>query len=97
MFGAECGGGELALKNNFGIKRNALPENGFGLSIAPGKFALRLSIPPKNRPRSALLLKVTVAAVDGGPIVEIGNDQDIGLVITRSGFDPSFPLAHVIR
>jgi hypothetical protein len=40
--------------------------------------------------------KVTVAAVDGRPIVEIGNDQDLGLVIARTSFDPSLPLAHIV-
>src|SRR6516162_1170500 len=28
---------------------------------------------------------------------EIGNDHNLGLVIARAGFDPCFPLAHVIR
>src|SRR6266550_5078375 len=27
---------------------------------------------------------------------EIGNDHDIGLVIARAGFDPCFPLAHLV-
>jgi hypothetical protein len=37
-----------------------------------------------------------VTAVDGGAIVKIGNDQDIGLVISRAGFDPAFKLTCVI-
>src|SRR5437667_6850762 len=30
------------------------------------------------------------------PLPEIGNDHDIGLVIARAGFDPCFPLAHLV-
>jgi hypothetical protein len=40
--------------------------------------------------------KVTVPAVDGRPVVEIGNDQDLGLVISRAGLEPSLPLAHIV-
>src|SRR4026209_1295276 len=31
-----------------------------------------------------------------GALPEIGNDHDIGLVISRAGFNPCLPLAHVI-
>src|SRR5436190_2460826 len=40
---------------------------------------------------------VPVAAEDAaGPLPEIGNDYNIGLVITGAGFEPCFPLAHVV-
>src|SRR5205814_467754 len=32
-----------------------------------------------------------------GALPEIGNNNDIGLVIARAGFNPCFPLAHVVR
>src|SRR5438477_5418064 len=51
------------------------------------------SAPPK-------LVRVTgnvaVTTVDGGPIVGIGNDHDIGLVISRAGNHPRLELACVI-
>src|SRR5207244_2696642 len=40
--------------------------------------------------------KKTVAAEDGSPIVGIGNDHDIGLVIPRAGNHPRLHLARVI-
>src|SRR5437667_10016757 len=40
---------------------------------------------------------VAVATVDSGPIVGVGNDHDIGLVISRSGNHPRLELACVIR
>src|SRR5438552_132422 len=39
---------------------------------------------------------VAVATIDGGPIVGVGNDHDIGLVISRAGNHPCFRLACVI-
>src|SRR5205823_7277831 len=39
---------------------------------------------------------VAVPTVDGGPIVGIGNDHDIGLVISRPGNHPRLELASVI-
>src|SRR5205809_1839622 len=39
---------------------------------------------------------VAVAAVDGSPIVGIGNDHDIGFVISRAGNHPRLQLACVI-
>ena len=39
---------------------------------------------------------VAVTTVDGGPIVGIGNDHDIGLVISRPGNHPRLGLACVI-
>src|SRR5207237_2683721 len=52
----------------------------------------------KSAPR--ILVRVTgnvaVATVDGGPIIGIGNDHDIGLVISRSGNQPRLELACVI-
>src|SRR5882724_8509636 len=40
---------------------------------------------------------VAVATEDGSPIVGIGNDHDIGLVISRAGNHPRFNLARVVR
>src|SRR5438046_682049 len=40
---------------------------------------------------------VAVAIVDGGPIVGVGNDHDIGLVISRAGNHPRLELTCVIR
>src|SRR5438105_13630327 len=31
-----------------------------------------------------------------GTLEEIGNDNDIGLVISGAGFDPCLPLAHIV-
>src|SRR6266704_5544953 len=31
-----------------------------------------------------------------GALPEIGNDNDIGLIVSCAGFDPSFPLTHVV-
>ena len=45
--------------------------------------AARIESTPGNRPR--VTANVTVTAVNGSPIVKIGNDQDIGLVISRAG------------
>src|SRR5207248_9236224 len=39
---------------------------------------------------------VAVATIDSGPIVGIGNDHDIGLVISRPGNHPGVELSHVI-
>src|SRR5438552_11917148 len=39
---------------------------------------------------------VAVATVDSGPIVGVGNDHDIGLLISRSGNHPRLELACVI-
>src|SRR5436190_11412353 len=48
----------------------------------------------------SILVRVTgnvaITTVDGGPIVGIGNDHDIGLVISRPGNHPCFRLACVI-
>src|SRR6266480_1883248 len=38
----------------------------------------------------------TVARIDGGTIVEIGNDHDISLVISHAGFEPALQLARVV-
>src|SRR6266480_208114 len=48
----------------------------------------------------SILVRVTgnvaITTVDGGPIVGIGNDHDIGLVISRPGNHPRLELACVI-
>ena len=95
-FGAECGGGEFALKNNFGINRKPNGASGLlELADGAGKIPLRLSNPPQAS-RIRVTVNVAVATVDGSPIVEIGNDHDIGLVISRAGFHPRLQLARVV-
>ena len=32
-----------------------------------------------------------------GPLPEIGNDHNLGLIISRARFDPCLPLAHIVR
>src|SRR5437764_1914046 len=52
----------------------------------------------KSAPRKLVRVtgNVAVTTVDGGPIVGIGNDHDIGLVISRAGNHPRLELACVI-
>ena len=40
--------------------------------------------------------KETVAIVDGGTIVKIGNDHDIGLVVSHTGFEPTLPFTCIV-
>src|SRR4029077_17866846 len=41
--------------------------------------------------------KIAVSAEKAaGALPEIGNDDDISLVISGAGFDPCFPLAHIV-
>ena len=40
--------------------------------------------------------KETVVVVDGGTIVKIGNDHNIGLVISHAGFEPNLPLTRIV-
>src|SRR5437868_2342858 len=51
-----------------------------------------------SAPRSLVRVtgNVAVATVDGSPIIGIGDDHDIGLVISRSGNHPCLELACVI-
>src|SRR5438046_4847138 len=32
-----------------------------------------------------------------GALPEIGNDHNVGLIISRAGFQPRLPLAHIVR
>src|SRR4029453_19424484 len=42
--------------------------------------------------------QISVGAKDPtGPLPEIGNDHNLGLIISCAGFDPCLPLAHVVR
>src|SRR5215470_14232642 len=50
---------------------------------------------PGNRER--VTLNVAVATVYSSAIVKVGNDQDISPVISRAGFEPTLPFAHVVR
>src|SRR5438552_9138261 len=52
----------------------------------------------KSAPRKLVRVtgNVAITTIDGGPIVGIGNDHDIGLVISRPGNHPRLELACVI-
>src|SRR5436190_17516637 len=52
----------------------------------------------KSAPRKLVRVtgNVAVTTIDGGPIVGIGNDHNIGLVISRAGNHPRLELACVI-
>ena len=45
---------------------------------------------------SPLASKIAVVAVNSRPIVEIGNDQDVGFVISRACLYPSLYFARII-
>src|SRR5438874_12115500 len=53
----------------------------------------------KSAPRKLVRVtgNVAVATIDGSPIAGIGNDHEIGLVISRAGNHPRLELACVIR
>src|SRR5947208_1679840 len=54
-------------------------------------------IEPTKRYLKPIAGNVSIPAEDTTePLPEIGNDHDIGLVIARAGFDPCFPLAHLV-
>src|SRR6516162_6946956 len=53
-------------------------------------------INPSPRNRKRVTVNIAVATVDSSAIVKIGNDQDIGLVISCTRLDPTFPLTHVV-
>ena len=95
-FGAECGSGVFTRaaevrqdrKTFSGIKREIS-------NAGPGTFKLRESNPPNGM--KCVSRKVPVTAEEAtGALPEIGNDHDIGLVISRAGFDPCLPFAHVV-
>ena len=52
----------------------------------------------KSTPANYVLVstKETVAVVDGGTIVKISNDHDIGLVVSHTGFEPALPLTCIV-
>src|SRR5215472_7078501 len=50
---------------------------------------------PGNREK--VTLNVAVATVNSSAIVKVGNHKDIGLIISRAGFEPALPFAHVVR
>src|SRR6266545_6914453 len=49
-----------------------------------------------KRKRVRIAAKETITGIDGRTIVEIGNDHDIRLVISYTGFDPAFKLTRVV-
>src|SRR6266436_5677875 len=54
-------------------------------------------IEPTKRYLKPIAGNVPIPAEDTTePLPEIGNDHDIGFVIARAGFDPCFPLAHLV-
>ena len=54
----------------------------------------RIKSAPANSVR--ITANETVAIVDGGTIVKIGNDHDIGLIISHTSFEPTFPLGCIV-
>src|SRR4029077_17418937 len=60
------------------------------------RFYRKPKIPPSPGNRERVTVNVAVATVHGGTIVEIGDDQDIGLVIARAGFDPALHLTRIV-
>src|SRR5262249_26972846 len=54
----------------------------------------KINCSPRNQER--VTRNVAVATVKSGTIVEIGNNNDIGFVISRAGFYPTLPLTHVV-
>src|SRR5206468_2945763 len=54
-------------------------------------------IEPTPRYGKSVTGKIPVTAKDAaGTLPEIGNDHNVGLVITRAGFQPRLPFAHII-
>ena len=57
------------------------------------KTAIIKSAPSK---RLRITANIAVATIDSSPIVRIGNDHDISLVISRAGNHPRLHLARVV-
>src|SRR5438105_13033635 len=56
------------------------------------------SVKPAERNKEPVGRDITVTTENtASALPEIGNDHDIGLVVSGAGFDPCLPLAHVIR
>src|SRR2546430_8502642 len=54
-------------------------------------------IEPSKRYLKGVAGEIPVGAEKpAGTLPEIGNDHNVGLVISRAGFDPCLPLAHVV-
>src|SRR6266403_15502 len=61
------------------------------------RFTRVASIEPTPGSLKGVTGNVPVAAEDAaGPLPGIGNDHNVGLVITAAGFQPCLPLAHVV-
>src|SRR5213079_1825273 len=61
------------------------------------RFSWDASIDPTPGCLKGVTGNVPVAAEEtAGTLPEIGNDHNVGLVITGAGFQPCFPLAHVV-
>src|SRR6476620_8726747 len=71
------------------------PEVNSKIANRPGK---NLTATIKSTPIKHIRVagNAAVAAVDGSPIVGIGNDYNIGLVISRAGNHPRLHLARVV-
>jgi hypothetical protein len=62
------------------------------------RFIRATSIDPTPGYLKGVTGKIPVTAKDAaGTLPEIGNDHNVGLIITRAGFQPCLPLAHIIR
>src|SRR5262249_34207482 len=66
------------------------PSNVTGEIAAPPIQSAKPSEIPVRRKKAVGTENAT------GPLPEIGNDHDIGLVVSGASFDPSFPFTHII-
>src|SRR6266496_3696652 len=61
------------------------------------RFSHDASIDPTPGYLKGVTGKIPVTAKDAaGTLPEIGNDDNVGLIITRAGFQPRLPLAHIV-
>src|SRR5213075_2465430 len=66
-------------------------------ALNAARFVAAPIIKPAKRYLKPIAGNIPVAAEDTiEALPEIGNHHDIGLVIAGAGFDPCFPLAHLI-
>src|ERR1700730_13500010 len=66
-------------------------------ALHPARFIRTAHIISPKPAEIPVARNVTIPAEDAaGTLKEIGNDHDVGLVISRPCFDPCVPLAHVI-
>ena len=101
-FGAECGRGVFTPgsgtppgpKNMLGRKRNPTRSS---LRYAAAESTELAIIESSHGYVKRVSRQVPVATKEAaGTFPEIGNDHDLGLVISGAGFDPCLPFAHVV-